>query len=79
MTKLEKVIEGLDAIWCICKNRQNYKKYDEIEQEMYADMTTFIDNAIALLIEQEAIIEQYRMANEFLAAHDWKCKDSEEG
>ena len=65
MTKLKKVIEGLDTIWCI------------IEREMYADMAIFADNAIALLKEQETIIEQYRRANEFLAAHDWK--DGEEG
>ena len=74
MTKLKKVIEGLDTIWCICKNRQNYKKYDEIEREMYADMTTFANNAITLLKEQETIIEQYRRANEFLATHGWNAE-----
>lgn len=68
----EKVINNLECISVSCKNRKNIKAYDEIDREMYADWEEIIENALELLKEREAIIEQYHRADGFLAAHGWK-------
>lgn len=53
----EKVVNDLEAMWVCCKNRQNIKAYDEIEREMFADWAKTIDDVLALLKEQEAIVK----------------------
>lgn len=40
--------------------------------EIMPGCATLVRDVLALLKEQEAIIEQYRRADGFLAAHGWK-------
>ena len=78
MPDMEKVIYNLGIISVCCKNRQNIKAYDEIDREMYADWEEIIENALAVLQEQEAKIEQLnRFVNGFSrdAMPVVRCKD----
>lgn len=83
MTNKERVIKGLEC----CKwSRQNVqpekKKCDECPYKDKNIMNAFsvwrsctnvlAGEALALLKDQEAIIEQYHKADGFLAVHGWK-------
>ena len=67
----EKVIKGLE----ICKER-NYCcpacPYYDVDAEMGCHSNELMADALAMLKEQEAIIEQYHKADTFLEAHGWK-------
>ena len=47
-------------------------KAEYIESEGYPVVAHTLRDALALLKEQDAIIDQYRRADGFLAAHGWK-------
>lgn len=66
MIDREKVIEDLNTAKYILISPQMSSR------EMSIKIGQAISAAIALLKEQEAIIEQYRRADGFLAAHGWK-------
>lgn len=72
MIDREKLIKGLrchlriDGLQCKdCPYWKNIRNTCICEKEIEVD-------ALKLLKEQEAIIEQYRRADGFLAAHGWK-------
>ena len=71
MPDREKVIDNLQAIKTFFASKAIDEK-DEITREAFVDSQSIIDNALALMKEQEAIIEQYRRADGFLAVHGWK-------
>lgn len=54
------------------KDFKSYVNALDIPRDDYNGIMEYIDEAFILLKEQETIIEQYRRADEFLAAHDWK-------
>ena len=64
MPDREEVIEGLKKVW---------DAFNSMEHELYAD---YVFDALELLKEQEAIIEQYRKAYTFLEAHGWKWEET---
>ena len=77
----EKVIKGLE----ICSEHGSWHGLDCEHNEAYKDcpyrgcetgcIVTIAKDAIALLKEQEATIEQYRKADGCRAAHGWKWED----
>lgn len=71
MADREKVIRDLEE--CTSASCRGFRPrlscpYNDEEWDIMRD-------ALALLKEQEAIIEQYRRADGFLAAHGWKWED----
>ena len=57
----------------VIKELHDARRYLEDKEWSDRDASPHIDainNALALLKEQETIIEQYRRANEFLSFHD---------
>lgn len=73
MIDREKIIKGMN--YCThtdgveCPNCPYWQDDDCVE--------TLNADAIALIKEQTAIIEQYRRTDGFLAAHGWKWEDGE--
>ena len=81
MPDKEKVLKGLE----ICSEHGSWHGLDCEHNEAYKNcpyhgcetgcVVTIAKDAIALLKEQEAIIEQYHKADGFLTAHGWKWED----
>ena len=65
---IENVIKGLE----ICTSRPCYCTDCPYKANCYLDSQEVMEDALALLKEQEAIIEQYHKADVFLEAHGWK-------
>lgn len=65
MPDMENVIKGLEDV-------REYIRTSKDTGQRKARMMDKVTNAIELLKEQEAIIEQYRRADVFLAVHGWK-------
>lgn len=63
---MEKVIKGLET----CKSSD--KTCSDCPYNGEVCTTSLCDDALILLKEQGSIIEQYRKADGFLAAHGWK-------
>ena len=68
MADIEKVIKGLEN----CTNEgfcaDNHCLYENVDN----CVDVLMRDALELLKEQEAIIEQYHKADVFLEAHGWK-------
>lgn len=75
MINFEKVIKGLkehrDGRPHSCDNCP-YVEDNDCQSKLYSD-------ALALIEEQQAIIERYHKADVFLAVHGWKWKVGEVG
>ena len=76
MIDREKVIKGLE-ICSDCGFCETIRKYDlrcpyRNDDGKGCDRSQLLMDALALLNEQEEIIEQYHRADGFLAAHGWK-------
>lgn len=67
MPDIEKVISDLNDL--VYREREYLA---EIGQTEPSGIERILGDALALLKEQEAIIEQYRRADGFLAVHGWK-------
>ena len=75
MADIEKVIKGLE--YCTthynCRNKaSNCPFIDDCKTIEDATGNTLMRDALELLKEQDAIIEQYHKADAFLEAHGWK-------
>ena len=71
MTNSEKVIKGLKQHkdgWLHSCDNCPYASDANCQFKLYFDALTLIE-------EQEAIIEQYHKADVFLAAHGWKWEE----
>ena len=77
MADIEKVIKGLEQCYMAvsadefetqCADCPYFEPYSTVEK----CMTELREDAIGLLKEQEAVIEQYHKADGFLAIHGWK-------
>lgn len=46
-----------------------------INQGVFSDWEQILLDAVAIIIEQEEVIEQYHKADSFLDAHGWKWSE----
>lgn len=60
MTDREKTIKNLESIVELCKIKQMDCKIGYVSREMFADFARDISDAIALLKEQDSMIEDAR-------------------
>ena len=72
MHDMEKVMNGLECCAQMGGEACRQCPYKSECEEGGGGSLRLCADAIALLKEQEAIIEQYRRADGFLAAHGWK-------
>ena len=74
MPDKEKVLRGWDRCSkCLYPSVFDQQFKDcEYTMGMYCRKDKLISETVKLLKEQDAIIEQYRRADGFLAAHGWK-------
>jgi len=74
MAELENTIAGLEK----CINNKGFCGYDcPYYHDPFGCRTHMEKDALELLKEQKQIIDQYKKADTFLAAHGWKWENTD--